>query len=202
MRGNPDKWFDGCDSFLLGMGKVMRYYDGEKMYNMVNLNGELVSDMWFQDITATHNNNCVVTNAEGLQNILTSNKKLFFKTWKKEIPFYDGVYGCVQDTDEQYIVFKDKKVLFKTSYKLFMHFPNNTFAGCGFKGYDIFFNFVDEKGNVLSSVNVAYGTSPEFNGELPKLENNAQYTYEYLGWIVDGVTYYSDWSNKAYRTAK
>ena len=147
MRGNPDKWFDGCDSFLLGMGKVMRYYDGEKMYNMVNLNGELVSDMWFQDITATHNNNCVVTNAEGLQNILTSNKKLFFKTWKKEIPFYDGVYGCVQDTDEQYIVFKDKKVLFKTSYKLFMHFPNNTFAGCGFKGYDIFFNFVDEKGN-------------------------------------------------------
>ena len=49
--------------------------------------------------------------------------------------------------------------------------------------------FVDEKGNVLSSVNVAYGTSPEFNGELPKLENNAQYTYEYLGWIVGDAIY-------------
>lgn len=147
MRGNPDKWFDGCESFLLGMGKVMRNYSGETMYNMVNLNGELVSDMWFRDITASQNNNCVVTNAEGLQNILTSNKKLLFKTWKKEIPFYDGVYGCVQDADEQYIVFKDKQVLFKTSYKLFMHFPNNTFAGCSYSGYDIFFNFVDEKGN-------------------------------------------------------
>lgn len=147
MRGNPDKWFDACETFLLGMGKVMRYYDGEKMYNMVNLKGELVSDMWFRDITAFQNNNCVVTNAEELQNILTSNKKLFFKTWKKEIPFYDGVYGCVQDTDEQYIVFRDKQVLFKTPYKLFMHFPNNTFAGCSYKGYDIFFNFVDEKGN-------------------------------------------------------
>ena len=49
--------------------------------------------------------------------------------------------------------------------------------------------FVDEKGNVLANVNVAYGTSPEFNGELPKLENNAQYSYEYLGWIVGDAIY-------------
>ena len=28
-----------------------------------------------------------------------------------------------------------------------MHFPNNTFAGCSYSGYDIFFNFVNEKGN-------------------------------------------------------
>lgn len=49
--------------------------------------------------------------------------------------------------------------------------------------------FTDEQGNVLFTQNVEYGSSAKFEGQLPKKENDAQYSYEYIGWICEGATY-------------
>lgn len=50
-------------------------------------------------------------------------------------------------------------------------------------------SFVDENDNLLFSESVEYGANPEFKGTLPTLENNAQYSYEYLGWVVGDAVY-------------
>ena len=50
-------------------------------------------------------------------------------------------------------------------------------------------SFLDENGKLLYEDMVKYGSSAQFKGELPVRENTAQYTYQYLGWIVDGTTY-------------
>ena len=49
--------------------------------------------------------------------------------------------------------------------------------------------FTDETGKVLESHKVLEGECATFAGQIPVKESTAQYAYEYLGWIVDGVTY-------------
>ena len=49
--------------------------------------------------------------------------------------------------------------------------------------------FTDETGKVLETQKLLEGECATFAGQIPVKENTAQYTYEYIGWIVDGVSY-------------
>lgn len=176
MRGNPDKWFDKCESFSLGVGKVMRFTSSEdknKIYNLITKNGEYVSDTWFSNIRATQNNCCIAVNDNGEENIITPDKQLFFKKWIFHVFFYDGTYGCVTvKKDGPNYVLKGKKSLFKTSYDVYGRNPNGTFLAFdtkngyrlhlldiqgndiipgGFMGVPSSTNFQDENGNIYTA---------------------------------------------------
>lgn len=176
MRGNPDKWFDKCESFSLGVGKVMRFTsseDNNKIYNLITKNGEYASDTWFSNIRATQNNYYIVVNDNGEENLITPDKQMFFKKWIFHVFFYDGTYGCVTvKKDGPNYVLKGKKSLFKTSYDVYGRNPNGTFLAFdtkngyrlhlldmqgndiipgGFMGVPHSTNFQDENGNIYTA---------------------------------------------------
>lgn len=52
--------------------------------------------------------------------------------------------------------------------------------------------FVNEDGTVLSTEAVPYGTTPEYKGETPVKEGNAQYSYTFAGWDKEVTTVTGD----------
>ena len=61
--------------------------------------------------------------------------------------------------------------------------------------------WTDEDGTELGTSQVAAGTLPVYNGELPQKEGNAQYTYTFAGWSPELVPAISDATYAATYTA-
>jgi hypothetical protein len=157
-----DRWFNECKPFSCGFGAVTKKdkETGEKVTNMVNRQGYLVSEKWFDSISASFDNNFIVYDKELGKNILTSEGKIYFKNWKEDVYFFDGEYGCFKANNNTYSVFNGRKILFKSQMAVYKHFPNDTFLGFQFYTNPFKMTLYDMDGNELVPGGFVPGTRP------------------------------------------
>ena len=121
-------WFDKCEPFELKRGNVT--LDDKRNY--VKLDGQLMSEQWFDHVATSVNDYTIVTIKDVGENVVDPNGNLVLNKWWKKIYFYDGEYGCgtIDDTN---VVFKGQdEIIFKTSYACFRRFPNGTYLSIDF----------------------------------------------------------------------
>ena len=173
---------DGVLDLLYYVEDFTNIQRGDGLYNLINKNGELLSNQWFKYCSMFVNNYAIVETTNKLYNFIDKNGNYLFDEWFLNLEFFDyNGFAIVQRKKDSLYNFIDKNGNY-LSNEWFQYVRDFCYGFAIVKRNDNSYNFIDKNGKLLSDewfidvddFNEYYGDVQRTNGEWAKIDKNGK----------------------------